>query len=207
MYIIKCSLLFFSKIDSRDIGQCLIFFQTTDSFLITLEDAFVYQCRQYRRRYFCFFQQFRDKHVVIGRAAKYKKRHQKFELLICSFREIIHQLTHRVFITICIRKSHISFILSLIFLLEFLLHHDDFLLYHRLDERHDFLITYYLTYLSDSQLCLHLKRFYDKVFVIAQHHGVEFKIVRQHNLRLTRQLQCRRKSDLHHIAEITEIIR
>ena len=99
---------------------------------------------------------------------------------------------HLLLAVIIIRECHKTFIFRLEFRVEFLLHHYDFLLNHRFDERHNLFVTDDFANLAYCKLWLHMKSLYDEIFKVVESHGVGLKFIGKLYFRLTRQLHRRR---------------
>ena len=125
-------------------------------------------------------------------AAEDKERHHHLKLFVSTFGELVHEFVHLLIGVIILRERHKTFIFRLEFRVELLLHHHDFLLNHRLDERHHLFVADDFANLAYCQLWLHMKSLYDEIFKVVESHGVELKFLGKLYFRLARQLHRRR---------------
>ena len=166
-------LLGFGELYAVHIGLHLEFLQPADLFFINLKDALLGHVFQYRGSGIGLFQQSLCHHVVVGIAPEGDESQQHLQLLVGTFGQLVHQLVDFGFVSVFHRQPHKTLVFGLVFLVQFLLHHEDALLHHGMHQRHHFLETNDLAHLADGDFRLDLQGFHDEVFEVVQGHGVE----------------------------------
>ena len=102
MYLIKGNSLLISKLYRIGICQGIEALKAADAFLVYSEHTFINKSLQDGAVGIGFCEQIGCEDVVFGIAAKDKERHHHFELFVCAFCELVHQLMH-LLITVIFR--------------------------------------------------------------------------------------------------------